>query len=289
MPLTIRKAAADEVMSSSSGGRLFKTEATVGAVVAREGQVMLKEASERTTALSAENSGASCRSLSEDDGSSSGYRTYGHYSHHTNRTALHLEAGRVSSAAPIAAEGVASAGPLEDIITRSELVSSSIEQNQLAGSNPALEIYAQLSNLEDDLDASLSPTTIMETYGMEFLGESTANDLLPLAPRIDPQEDEEEVAIAEEGGEEVAGGEVGRQRCRGPGPAGIKLRRQGALSDLWQHQGAFRSNRRRMKSVFQEVRVWYDGALCSLLCVSITAECLLLYILLLYSVFFNRL
>lgn len=31
------------------------------------------------------------------------------------------------------------------------------------------------------------------------------------------------------------------------------LRRQGAMSDLWQHQAAFRTNQRSMKSIFEEV------------------------------------
>lgn len=60
-----------------------------------------------------------------------------------------------------------------------------------------------------------------------------------------------------EGESEVAAAVLEKREERTGPPPRVTLRRQGALSDLWQHQGAFRSNRRRMKSVFQEV--WIVG------------------------------
>lgn len=281
MALTINHARPDEFNSSSNGGSPFKfvplakalntatnSRAAGDAMVTKEGEGMLNEirdvqVSERTTALSAENSGASYRSLGEHYGGT-GYPTAGDDSHHTNGIALHHDAGEVSSAAPIAAGGVAPVSPSDDITSSSEL--------ERLTRHASLEIYAQLSNLEDDLDLSLSSATVMDKYGMDVLEkgpqESAANRLPPLAPRIAPREEEEKVEMSGEGGVEGAADEAGRQRCRGPGPAGIRLRRQGALSDLWQHQGAFRSNRRSMKSVFEEVGVYRPfvvSPMCSLL------------------------
>lgn len=37
------------------------------------------------------------------------------------------------------------------------------------------------------------------------------------------------------------------------------ITRQGAMSDLWQHQGAFRSNQQSMKSMFEEVRLFSEA------------------------------
>lgn len=56
---------------------------------------------------------------------------------------------------------------------------------------------------------------------------------------------------------ELADGGQRQERCNSrPVEFGMPpITRQGAMSDLWQHQGAFRSNQQSMKSMFEEVRL----------------------------------
>ena len=57
----------------------------------------------------------------------------------------------------------------------------------------------------------------------------------------------------EEKGLEASGESRAPPRGRGMPPP-VPLRRRAAMSDVWQQQGAFRSNRKSMKSMFEEVR-----------------------------------
>lgn len=63
-----------------------------------------------------------------------------------------------------------------------------------------------------------------------------------------------------DGGDIAAGKEASPGVCaRSEDPPPQRFMRQGAMSDLWQQQGAFRSNRKSMKSMFQEVSKGLTG------------------------------
>lgn len=143
-----------------------------------------------------------------------------------------------------------------------------------------MEVYVRLAETAGaDMDSSNGSLSVSRSGLYENLNPNvqTTHDLL-LEEQPQPQQEEQPQQDDKPGRAEMEGSgrssrgavppaaEVWQLReeeeYRRPAPgAGIPLRRREGMSDLWQNQGAFRSNRKSMKNMFEEVRVeaWGSG------------------------------
>lgn len=147
------------------------------------------------------------------------------------------------------------------------------------GATPAnVEVYARLAESaaagDFDLDSSADSLSLSGRY--DSLSSSLKNQNPQQQQRDQPgQQVQQQGEVKSTGGGLVAGSSAGfapiwevqqQQQLQQaqeevptqqpPRPRGmpVPLRRREGMSDVWQHQGAFRSNRRSMKSMFEEVR-----------------------------------
>lgn len=155
-------------------------------------------------------------------------------------------------------------------------------ENDQMGATPAnMEVYVRLAESaaagEFDLDSSADSTSLSHSGGRyDSLSSSLRNHKQQQQNQQGQLQEEPNVAgsglvagsstsfapiseVGQEQEEEEKGAEASGERRAPPRPPRergmpVPLRRRGGMSDVWQQQGAFRSNRKSMKSMFEEVR-----------------------------------
>lgn len=154
--------------------------------------------------------------------------------------------------------------------------STGLENDQMEAAPANMEVYVRLSELaaagEIGIDSSAeSSTTLSRRSRSDGLSSSLKNHQLQQQQQQRSQQEGEPkgtrsglVAAGSSASfaptwkvrqvQEAASAGEPRPPPRGRGmPMPAPLRRRQAMSDVWQHQGAFRSNRKSMKSMFEEV------------------------------------
>lgn len=131
-----------------------------------------------------------------------------------------------------------------------ETIDSSIEGRNLNGTSSLISPPQQTAAAQHEQEQEQqheSEGVVDSKVFQEPVPSSGTGGIMAAEDGLQQEEEKEE----EEEGQ--TGGAGGRSRER-EGVMPVPLTRRKGMSDVWQHQGAFRSNRKSMKSMFEEVR-----------------------------------